>query len=103
MKTKWKPIAMQGRRQIVDYILKKFGEIAVKNFILEIRDTIRLLKNNPYMSPIDPLFDDRAKTYRSIFINKRSKMVYYIENDIIQIAGFWDCRCDPVAAAKEVE
>lgn len=103
MKTKWKPIAMQGRRQIVDYILKKFGEIAVKNFILEIRDTIRLLKSNPYMSPIDPLFDNRTRTYRSILINKRSKMVYYIEDDTIQIAGFWDCRRDPNAAAKEVK
>ncbi len=103
MKTKWKPIAMQGRRQIVDYILKKFGEIAVKNFILEIRDTIRLLKSNPYMSPIDPLFDNRTRTYRSILINKRSKMVYYIEDDTIQIAGFWDCRRDPDAAAKEVK
>lgn len=103
MKTKWKPIAMKGRRQIAKYILNIFGEIAAKDFMLEIHDTIRLLKNNPYMSPIDPLFDDRAKTYRSILINRRSKMVYYIEDDTIQIAGFWDCRRDPEAAAKEVE
>ncbi|MBQ5513334.1 MAG: hypothetical protein IIT83_06560, partial [Bacteroidales bacterium] len=61
------------------------------------------LKSNPYMSPIDPLFDNRTRTYRSILINKRSKMVYYIEDDTIQIAGFWDCRRDPEAAAKEVK
>ncbi len=102
MKAIWESKAVNGRRQIANYIRKKFGEIAVKDFMLEIQDTIRLLKSNPYMSPIDPLFVDRARTYRSILINRRSKMVYYIEKDVIYIAGFWDCRCDPVAAAKEV-
>ena len=103
MKAIWESKAVNGRRQIANYILNQFGEKAKKDFMLEIQDKIRLLKNNPYMSPIEPLFDDRARTYRSVFINRRSKMVYYIEDDVIQIAGFWDCRCDPVAAAKEVE
>jgi len=103
MKAIWESKAVNGRRQIANYILNKFGEKAKKDFMLEIHDTIRLLKSNPYMSPIDPLFDDRAKTYRSIFINKRSKLVYYIENGTIYISGFWDCRRDPEAAAKEVE
>jgi|GEM_PF-6993559 len=30
-------------------------------------------------------------------------MVYYVENDTVVVAGFWDCRRDPVAAAKGVK
>ena len=103
MKTKWKPIAINGRRRIAAYILDRFGERSKADFMTEIRETIDLLKINPFMAAIDPLFDDRAHTYRSVIINHRSKMVYYIENNVIQIAGFWDCRQDPEAQAKQLE
>ena len=47
--------------------------------------------------------EERSKIYRSVLINRRSKMVYYVENDAVVVAGFWDCRRDPVAAAKDVK
>lgn len=55
------------------------------------------------MASIDPLFEERAKTYRSIIINRRSKMVYYIEDETIYIAAFWDCRKDPTNQAAQVK
>jgi plasmid stabilization system protein ParE len=103
MKAKWKPIAINGRRRIAAYILDRFGENSKADFMAEIRETVELLKNNPYMFAIDPLFADRARTYRSAIINRKSKMVYYVEDNVIQIAGFWDCRQDPIAQAKQVE
>ena len=62
-----------------------------------------MLCKNPYIAAIDPLFGDRANTYRSTLINRRSKMVYYVVDDEIHIAAFWDCRRDPVAQAKKVK
>ena len=103
MKAIWENRAIIARRRIAAYILDNFGENSKADFMAEIRETIDLLKINPYMAAIDPLFDNRAHTYRSVIINRRSKMVYYIENNVIQIAGFWDCRQDPVAQAARVK
>ena len=103
MKVKWRQEAIQSRRQIARYISKNFGQIASANFMEEVHNTEDLLKRNPNIAHIDPLFDDRVNTYRSIFINRRSKLVYRIDGDEINIVAFWDCRRDPDAAAKEVK
>ena len=39
MKAIWESKAVNGRRQIANYILNKFGEKAKKDFMLEIQDT----------------------------------------------------------------
>ena len=62
-----------------------------------------MLQRSPYIGPIDPLFDDRPVTYRSVIINGLSKMVYYIDDDVIYIAAFWDTRREPKKQAELVE
>ena len=62
-----------------------------------------MLKKSPNVGAIDPLFVDRPIAYRSIIINGLSKMVYYIDGDIIRIAAFWDTRREPQAQAKLTE
>ena len=103
MKVRWKTNAIQSRRQIARYINKNFGATALKDFLHEIDRTVNLIKSNPAIAHIDPLFEERAKTYRSIIINRRSKMVYYIEDETIYIAAFWDCRKDPTNQAAQVK
>ena len=48
------------------------------------------------------LFDDRSIIYRSVIINGLNKMVYYVEDDTLHIAGFWDTRSEPKAQASQV-
>lgn len=103
MKINWKPLAIKSRRKIATYIQQRFGEKSKKNFLSEVHYTILLLKNNPYLAPIDPLFESRAKTYRSILINALSKMVYYIEGETITVVAFWDCRSNPITQAQQVK
>jgi len=55
------------------------------------------------MTWIDPLYADRAHTYRSIVINGLNKMVYRIDGDIIYIVDFWDTRREPVRQASQTE
>lgn len=63
-----------------------------------------MLKQHPEMGAIDPLFEDFSIAYRSIVINRLSKMVYYIDNDtVIYIVAFWDCRREPKALASQVK
>ena len=61
------------------------------------------LRNHPNLGPIDPLYADRIVAYRSVNINGLSKMVYRIEDDIIYIAAFWDCRREPKSQAEQTE
>lgn len=103
MKVAWDPKASIGKRRIAKYIRRSFGIDRVKRFRQEVDQTVEMIMRYPNFGPIDPLFDDRSKTYRSVIINGLSKMVYFIEGDIIYIAAFWDCRQDPEKQAKQVK
>ena len=41
--------------------------------------------------------------YRSIVVNRLNKIVYWINDDVIEIVDFWDTRREPVAQAKQVK
>lgn len=62
-----------------------------------------MLRRSPYIGQIDPLFEGRAKTYRSVIVNGLNKMVYYIEDDTLHIAAFWDTRMEPEEQAAGVK
>ena len=103
MKVTWHPEATKGRRQIVSYIRRRFGIKYVKDFRQEVDQTVKLLSCSPNIGSIDPLFSNRSKTYRSLIINGLSKMVYFVENDTIYIAAFWDTRMEPQAQASKIK
>ena len=103
MNVLWMQEAEDAMREVALYIFLRFGLPGWTKFEQELCETEHLVSVNPYIGKIDPLFEERSKTYRSVLINRRSKMVYYVENDTVVVAGFWDCRRDPVAAAKGVK
>lgn len=103
MKVIWDPKAKKERNLVADYIQKSFGVKRRVRFIQEVRQMAQMLRNHPNLGPIDPLYADRAVAYRSIIINGLSKMVYRVEDDIIYIAAFWDCRREPQSQAEQTE
>lgn len=103
MRVIWDPRATRGKQNVVSYIRRKFGDDRKDQFLLEVRETTQMLKQHPELGAIDPLFEDFSIVYRSIIINGLSKMVYFIEGDVIYIAAFWDCRREPKALADEVK
>lgn len=102
MKVVWDPKARKGRNQIAKYIHRQFGAKPKDKFLVEVRETTKMLKIHPNLGSIDPLFNDRPKTYRSVIINGLSKMVYFIDDEIIYIAAFWDCRQEPNKQVSQV-
>ena len=103
MRVIWHPQAKEVRDQIANYISRQFGRKSKIRFLQEVRETAQLLKTSPNMGSIDPLFEGRAKTYRSVIIQGLSKMVYYIDGDTIYIAAFWDTRREPNVQAAQVK
>ena len=68
-----------------------------------VRQTTQQLKCSPGIGQIDPLFSNRAKTYRSVIINGLNKLVYFVSDDILYIAAFWDTRMDDEDQASQVK
>ena len=103
MKVEWTRHAEIQMSQGVDYIRYQFGYKRKKQFIREVDQTVRILLRSPNAGFIDPLFDTRPITYRSVIINSLNKMVYYIDGETIYIAAFWDTRREPNAQAAQVK
>ncbi|MBP5502640.1 MAG: type II toxin-antitoxin system RelE/ParE family toxin [Bacteroidales bacterium] len=104
MNIKWKLQARASLRQIVYYIKTKFDNNAVNKFRCAVEQQLKVLESFPDIGAPDPLFYDRATTYRSVLINRLSKMVYFVDydNNTIVISAFWDCRQDPTNQASQV-
>ena len=103
MKTKWNHKARASYRQIARYINTRFGRKARQDFIQRVDEMVERLQHHPNLGSIDPLYADRSVAYRSVNINGLSKMVYRVEDDIIYIAAFWDCRREPQNQAEQTE
>ena len=88
---------------MADYIREQFGFKRKKTFMQEVRQMTQKLRRSPYIGQIDPLFEGRAKTYRSVIVNGLNKMVYYVEDDTVHIAAFWDTRREPTNQASQTE
>lgn len=103
MKAIWDPAARKAQRQVAEYIRHEFGIQQAKKFRQKVDDTVNSLLRSPNIGQIDPLFSNRAKTYRSIIINGLNKLVYFVNDDILYIAGFWDTRMEPEEQAANVK
>ena len=103
MRIVWQVRAKDAYREIAHYINERFGCKARQDFMQKVKESERLMKSHPDIGSIDPLFADRPKTYRSVIVGGLSKMVYFVEDDIIYIAAFWDCRREPEGQAEKVK
>ena len=103
MKVIWDIDAKKARNQVAYYIQRKFGAKRKTRFLQEVQQTAKMLSNYPNIGVIDPLYNDSPIAYRSVIINGLSKMVYHVEDDIVYIAAFWDCRREPIHQTSKTE
>ena len=103
MRVEWTEQAKVGRKQVADYIRDRFGLRHKRDFIQEVNKAVKMLMRLPNVGSVEPLLVDLPKTFRSIVVNHRSKIVYRIDGDIIYIVAFWDVRRDPGTLASEVK
>ena len=103
MRVVWDPDAKKARTQVANYIRREFGAKRKIRFLQEVRQTTQQLMCSPGIGQIDPLFSNRAKTYRSVIINGLNKLVYFVSDDILYIAAFWDTRMDDEDQASQVK
>lgn len=66
--------------------------VNVFNAIVDAADRLALF---PQMGEVVDLLSERMKCYRSL-IEGNYKIIYYEENNIVNIALIWDCRQNPL-------
>ena len=101
MRVVWHPEAAKRLRQVVRYIQTEYGSKTCTKFLKEAYRTERLLARNPCFGPIEPFLADAPVQYRSIVVNRLNKIVYWINEDVIEIVDFWDTRREPKNQAQQ--
>ena len=61
------------------------------------------IASSPNIGKTEPYLENRPIVFRSLVVRKYNKIVYFILDDHIEVAAFWDTRREPVSQAKEVD
>ena len=103
MKIHWHKRAVAQLHEVENYVLRDFGERIRQEFMDEVEQATLSLADMPTLGKIDPLFVHRKQTYRSIVIRRLNKLVYYVKDNTLHIAAFWDTRREPKNQVRQTE
>ena len=99
----WHKRAATQLQQVEDYVLQHFGERICKEFMDEVEQVVTELADMPTMGKLDPLFAHRKQAYRSIIVRRLNKLVYYVKDNTLHVAAFWDVRREPQEQAQQTK
>lgn len=102
MIVRWSYKAQKQQDAAADYIFEEFGSIALREFYQKIDDIETELVSFPQIGKIEPLLSHKARSYRSIVLTKKNKLIYTIEENYIYIHAMWDTRREPKAQANKL-
>ena len=92
MKIVWTRLAANGWQEVATYILQTFGVKALQEFEQRTYEAEKEVSFMPNIGAIEWNDPTTNVIYRYIVINRRSKMLYFIDQDTLFIADFWDVR-----------
>ena len=98
-------VSKRAQRQwlrILIYYNEKGGQRAAANLHQKyLKKRERFLKHPESGFP-EPLLADRKIRYRASIINDYYKVIYYVKDDTLRIAAFWDMRMNPEKLKKTI-
>ena len=103
MKIIWTESAQQSQDAAATYIFDEFGAMPLIDFYKNLDEIEEDLSDFPELGRIEPLLQDRSKSYRSLVATKYNKIIYYVDDDKIYIVDFWDTRREPKAQASRLK
>jgi len=80
--------------------IKVENEISAYRIYNQILDEVELLTDHPNIAPVEPLLKDFPITHRSLLVNRKYKVVYFIKGEVIYIVAVFDCRQNPYKLIK---
>jgi plasmid stabilization system protein ParE len=87
----WSEEALNGLKDIIDYLERKFSEKDIKKFAKKIDKQIEIIKNNPETFSFSP----KSRHVRRTIVAKLTSIYYRIDGDIITLVTIYDNRKNP--------
>ena len=103
MKIIWTESAQKSQDAAAAYIFNEFGAMPLIDFYKNLDEIEEDLSDFPELGRIEPLLQDRSKSYRSLAATKYNKIIYYVDDDKIYIVDFWDTRREPKAQVSRLK
>lgn len=103
MKIIWTESAQKSQDAAAAYIFNEFGAMPLIDFYKNLDEIEEDLSDFPELGRIEPLLQDRSKSYRSLVATKYNRIIYYVDDDKIYIVDFWDTRREPKAQVSRLK
>ena len=87
----WSDEALNGLKEIIEYLESKFSEKDVKKFVKKFNKQIEIIKSTPETFP----FSLKSKTVRRTIVAKLTSIYYQVDGDIINLVTIYDNRKNP--------
>ncbi len=94
MRIIWSQLAFSAFEDIRNSISEKFGIDAGNHYSEDVNAAILQVSNYPN-SGIAEYRLSADGSVRSVLVNRRSRIIFYTENDCLYIADVWDVRQKP--------
>ena len=92
MKIEWTEQGKRGWREVAAYVKREFGQQGLMLFKQRTKDNEKFVSNYPEGCEVVWTDPETEIEYRWCVVYKRSKMLYFVKDDKIFIADFWDVR-----------
>ena len=92
MKIEWTEQGKRGWREVAAYVKREFGQQGFLLFKQLTKDNEEFVSNYPEGCEVVWTDPETGIDYRWCVVYKRSKMLYFVKDDKIFIADFWDVR-----------
>ncbi|MEL5894925.1 type II toxin-antitoxin system RelE/ParE family toxin [Bacteroides sp. GD17] len=103
MRVEWSPCALREWENTVRYIFREFGRKAAEEFEQDIAKWESRITINPELAHQELLLKDRIKLYRGLIVSKHSKLIFYVEDEVVYIADLWDMRREPSRLSRRLK
>lgn len=103
MRIEWSSQALREWENTTRYIYNEFGRKAAEEFEKNIARWENRIAVNPELAHQEPLLKDRSRLYRGLVVSKHSKLIFYVEAEVIYIADLWDMRREPSRLYKRIK
>lgn len=98
----WTTKALNDLDNLYVFYKDKSEKVAI-NIYNSIVHEVDILSDFPYLAPVEPYLQGEAKTFRSLVVlSGLIKIIYYVENEKINITHVWDCRKNPLSLKSSI-
>lgn len=92
MKPIWTEQAIRGWKEVAAYILQDFGRQGLREFKQRTKDSEKFITNFPRGCEVIWIDEETGVEYHKCQIYRRSIMLYFVKDEQVYIADFWDVR-----------